>query len=780
MRGAILAFAAGVVLLQQQAALPAYLWLGALLPVLALPWSRSARLRWTGVVLLAFGAGFFYAAWRAELRLADALAPAWEGRDVQVVGVVAALPQHTERGLRFVFDVEEVVTPGAQLPRRLQLFWFNRWAAGEEGAHLDPARLRPGERWQFMVRLKRPHGTANPHGFDYEAWLLERGLRATGYVRLDPGNFRLGTLVWRPAYLIERVRDGMAKRLRRILHEAPYGGVITALAIGDQNAIPQAQWRVFFRTGLNHLMSISGLHVTLFSSLVFFLTNALWRRSPRLTQRLPARKAGVLAGVGAALGYALLSGFAIPTQRTLYMLGAVALAVWFDRLSSPSRVMALALAAVLLVDPWAVLAPGFWLSFGAVALIFYVSALRLGTPPAWRQALRVQGAVTLGLIPPMLLLFQQVSLLSPLANAVAVPLISYLVVPLTLLGAFTPFDLPLHLAHRLLAIAMPLFEWMAARPDVLWQQHAPPTWTVALALAGVAWLLAPRGWPARWAGACLFLPMFLLRPPTPAPGTLQMTVLDVGQGLATVLRTTHHALLFDAGARFSADSDAGSRIVLPYLRGSGVQRLDGFIVSHDDNDHAGGAQAVLDAMPVAWFASSLAAEHPLRRHPVPASRCEAGQRWTWDGVGFEILHPAPAHYAEKRKDNDLSCVLRVNVGDQTVLIAADIEAKSERDLLAAAPDKLRAEVLIVPHHGSRTSSTEAFIAAVAPSVAVFTVGYRNRFGHPKDQVVARYAAAGARLLRTDATGALTFELSGRSPPRVTAHREVRPRYWQGR
>jgi len=779
MRLLILAFVTGVGCLQQQAVLPPLVW-AALLALAPLAFFiRHAGVRKSLLLGAAFGAGFFWAAGFAALRLADALPAAWEGKDIQVVGVVATLPQFSERGVRFEFDVEQVVTPQARVPRHIQLFWFARGADGEDEAHVNPGRLHAGERWQFTVRLKRPHGAANPHGFDYEAWLLEQNIRATGYIRNDPSNFRIDRFVPAPGYLVERVRDAVAQRLKHVLQDDAYASVLTALAIGDQHAIPQSQWRIFFRTGVNHLMSISGLHITMFSSMVFLLAYTLWRRSARLTQWLPTRKAALLFGVAAAFAYALLTGFAVPAQRTLYMLAIVAAAVWFDRLSSPSRILALALFAVVLLDPWAVLSPGFWLSFGAVAVIFYITSQRIGAPRPWVQAARVQGAVTLGLVPAMLLLFQQVSLVSPFANAIAIPVVSYLIVPLTLLGAFVPVDFPLHAAHWLMDMLVRLLDWLARVPDAMWQQHAPPLWTIGIALMGVAWLLAPRGFPARLAGACLLLPMFLWAPAPLPLGTLQLTVLDVGQGLALVARTRNHALVYDTGARFSTDIDAGARTVLPYLRASGIKTLDGLVISHADNDHSGGAISVLDGVPVAWLLSSLPETHAILQHGVPSVRCVAGQHWQWDGVAFDVLHPLPEAYVEKRKSNDRGCVLRIVAGAHALLLPADIEAKSERELLARDAGALRAEVLIVPHHGSRTSSTPEFVAAVKPEVAIFTMGYRNRFRHPRPEVVARYREIHAQLLQSDTAGAIEMVVPNNGAIEIAPYRIQNPRYWRG-
>src|SRR5574341_1074848 len=444
MRLGILCFVAGAWWLQQQPALPdtASAWaMGALGLAAAVIRPASAAGRLARGALVNAGClalGFSWAAWCAQQRLADALPAVWEGRDIAIIGMVAALPQAYERGVRFEFDVERVLTPGAQVPARIVLSWWGSPARDDLPAGF-PA-LSAGERWELTVRLKRPRGTANPYGFDYEAWLLERNLRATGYVRPKAGGRRLTPLVHRPAYWLERVRQQVRARIQAALPEAPYAGVIAALAIGDQRAIPPEQWQTFTRTGVNHLMSISGLHVTMVSGLVFALVGGLWRRSPRLTLALPAAKAATLAGLGAALLYALLAGFAVPAQRTVYMLAVVAFALWLGVIESASFVLCAALLAVVLIDPWAVLAPGFWLSFGAVAVILYVATGRIGRGHWLATWGRVQIAVTLALIPPLLALFQLVSIVSPLANAVAIPVVSLVVAPLALIGAAMPFD----------------------------------------------------------------------------------------------------------------------------------------------------------------------------------------------------------------------------------------------------------------------------------------------------------------------------------------------------
>ncbi len=778
MRSLLLAFVGGVWLLQRQAALPAVSWSWLLLPLAAAAYlARRHRLVFRLLaVILAAAAGFFWAAAFAQIRLNDTLPAEWEGEDVDILGVVAELPRPQERGERFLFDVEQVLTPEASVPSRISLAYY---AAGyrEKAPDSFAGKFHPGERWRLTVRLKRPHGSYNPNGFDFEAWALERDIRATGYLRKSPATRRLRGMVYRPGYVIERLREGVRDHFHDVLGDRPYEGVLRALAIGDESGIARSDWRVFQRTGVVHLMSISGLHVTMVSGLFFAAAYGLWRRLPRLALRLPARKAAVMIGALGALGYALLAGFAVPTQRTVYMLAVIAAALWWGRNIGVPLVLCWALAIVTLLDPWAVLAPGFWLSFGAVALMVFAGSGRLQRPHWLREAALTQWAVTLGLTPLLLVLFQQVSVVSPFANAFAIPLVSLVVVPLALLGAVVPVDGILLAAHEIMSWVMRALQAMSALPDAVWQQHAPPLWTVPLALLGMTWLLLPRGFPARWLGLPLGAPMFLLLPTAPAQDELRVAVLDVGQGLATVVQTAHHTLLYDAGPRFSADSDSGNWIVVPYLRGVGIARLDGFIVSHDDNDHSGGAASVLDAVPVGWFMSSLPQGRELLAAAPQPRLCFAGQRWQWDGVDFELLHPEWESYAgDAYKDNYRSCVLKVTTHYGSLLLPADVERDAEIELLDARPAALTADVLVVPHHGSKTSSTADFVQQVHPALAIFTVGYRNRFGHPKPEVMDRYRDLGSRLYRSDNDGMvrLDFRPDGIA---VQTWRRARPRYW---
>jgi competence protein ComEC len=777
MRAFATAFVAGTFVLQQAASLPpprvGLLGIACLLAVALVPHgSRVLRV----ALLLAAGAlaGYGYAAARAEARLEESLPLAMEGRDIEIQGVVAGLPQEGDKGVRFLFAVEE-----GDAPSLVSLAWYAERGAKDGGA--VPPRIEAGQRWRLTVRLKRPRGLANPHAFDLEPWALERGIRAVGYVRTQPAPALAATRVFGWPQTLHRWRGEIRESMMERLAGERLRGVLVALAIGDQDAIAARDWEVFWRTGIGHLVSISGLHITMLAGLAFALVFFLWVRVPALALRLPARKAAAVAGVAVALAYALMTGYAVPAQRTVVMLAFVAACVLADRHGSPSRVLPAAAWVVAMVDPWAALSPGFWLSFGAVAGIFYAVSLRVGSRGRLRAMLVEQLAVTVAMLPMLVALFQEVSLVSPLANAFAIPVVSLVVAPLAIAGAFLPVPGILELAHAILAALMVPLEWLASLPGAMLESHAPRPWTVAAAAAGSLWILAPRGVPMRSCGAVWMAPLFVVVPAGPAWGEAWIDVLDVGNGLAIVVRTASRALAYDAGPSWSPDADSGSRIVVPYLRGEGVSRLDGLVVSHADDDHAGGAASLARSRAPPWLLSPLAADHPLHAQLARTIRCESGLHWRWDGVDFDVLHPAAAAYGEaRRKENDRCCVLRVSTAGASALLAGDAEARSEREMLARAPAGLRSDVLVIPHHGSKTSSTAEFIAAVDPGVGVLSVGHLNRFRHPNDAVVARYVERGVALRRTDREGALRAVLprEGAVPP--PAALQPGCRYWSER
>jgi competence protein ComEC len=805
---ALAAFVAGAFILQQQAALPSTAgWiaimaagLAAAAIALALQRRKAAATasdardegraallaRALAVGLAAAVLGFGYAALRAELRLADELAFADEGRDVTIVGVIDSLPAQLERGQRFEFAVERVLTPEVQVPARVALSWYGASSG-----------VVPAERWQFTVRLRRPHGNLNPGGFDLEAWMLERNLRASGYVRDgradDSAPRRLDARVNAPGALVDRVRHGLRAELQQRLAGERYAGVLVALVLGDQRAIAEADWQLFNATGISHLVSISGLHITMIAGLAAWLTSALWRRSRRLLGRAPAQTAAAVVGMATAFAYCLLAGWGVPAQRTFFMLCVVALALLARVPMRPSITLALAAAVVTAIDPWASAAPGFWLSFGAVAAILLAMRGRSARAADWRDRLRaavhVQLAVTVALVPLTIALFQQVSIVSPLANAVAIPLVSLVVTPLALLGGLAvmlpaPLDtlaVPLlAIGHALFAALAAALHWIAGFGWAALALPAPPPWALAFALAGVLWLLMPRGWPLRWLGAVWLLPLFVWPAPRPAADELWVTAIDVGQGAAVLLETRDAVVLYDSGPRYTREADAGGRVILPYLRWRGIDRLDLLVISHLDSDHSGGAASLLRALPGTPVVTSIDPAHPMLRAAGQVSRCAAAPPFALGGMTLAFLHPVDSDYSERRSTNAMSCVLALRFGEVTLLLTGDIPAAQEAQLLArgAAPAWTPLTLLAAPHHGSRHSSSAALVAATQPQGVLFQAGYRNRFGHPDAEVLARYAAAGAAIARSDHAGALQwrFRLGAPAPAPVVA-RQALQRYW---
>ncbi len=806
-----LGFVFGAWLLQQQAVLPFFAiglqaaWM--LVPTLGVIFFLVQKLQQKTLKNLCKFAcasllGFIYSANFAAIRLSDELPIDWQQKSITIIGVVASLPEVTERGERFKFDVEKIVTPQAKTPKHISLnFYRDIGSAKPENAPSLSNFFHAGQRWQFTVRLKRPHSTYNPHGFDFEAWALAENMRATGSIHSKSGYKKLANFVWRPSYMVENLREKIGNNISQTLSNKPYAGVIRALVVGDDSQISADNWTIFLRTGINHLVSISGLHITMLAGLAFAIFSFVWRRIPRLVMRMPTRIAATLAGLVVAILYALLAGMSVPTQRTLYMLLVFALALLWGKNLSISRALAMAVLVVVIIDPWAVIAPGFWLSFGAVALIAYATVGRLNPLSALKTALHTQWAITLGLLPLLIVMFGQVSIVSPIANAFAIPVISFLVVPLAILGSLMPIDFILHAAHFILQLCMLGLVWLSSLPT--WQQAAPPMWALLLAILGVFWLLLPRGFPQRWLGIILLLPLFFVQPAKLAQGEMQAIVLDVGQGLSVVIKTANHTFLYDAGPSFSAQSDAGGRIVVPFLRGEGVKKLDGFMVSHNDSDHSGGAASVLAQIPATWLASSFdTTEINAAKKSI---KCFAGQRWRWDGVTFEVLYPKLAAYQQANlTDNNKSCVVKITSQFGSALLTGDIEKEAENALLndvennvidddaleansrAAAGDaispraisKLKSDVLIAPHHGSKTSSTVDFVQAVAAKHIVFTVGYLNRFKHPKPLIEKRYEESGAFTYRSDYQGALTLDFTRANSLNIKALRQSQPHYWQ--
>jgi competence protein ComEC len=723
--------------------------------VLALVMAAGLRSGLLAACLLGIGWAWLGAA----IRIEDDLPTTLEGQSLLVRGYVASVPQQALGDSQFLFDVIEAPQG---VPPRIRLSWYR-----------PAARPRPAEEWQFVVSLKRRNGYANPGGFDFEGHLFREGIGASGYVRDDARNRLMRSDAYR--YPITKLRAWIAARIEAAVEDRRMLGVLQGLAVGDTQAMSAQQWRVFAATGTTHLMAISGLHISMVAALSAWLGGGIarWRRAQAL--RWSAVHGQVLAGVAAAILYSLLAGMSVPTQRTLVMLCIYFSARWCRREMNVGHALGLALIGVLIVDPFAPLAVGAWLSFGAVAIILLAVSGRLARDGTIMSFARVQLAVTVGLVPLLLATFGSMSLVSPLANALAIPLFTLLVVPLVLLGTCAAsLCIPLGasilwLPAKLLEWSWPLFERMAQPSWSLWYfpEPSPPAF-IAL-VVGVGLLTLPGIWPTRLAGALLCLPVLLNRPATPASGDFDLAVLDVGQGLSVVVRTQTHVLVYDAGPAFQTGRDAGELVVLPYLRHRGERAIDTLMISHGDLDHRGGMRSIVLGM----RPRRLLVGPSLHPTPRGSALCGLGKRWSWDGVKFELLHPAREIY---ERDNDSSCVLRIDGPSGSVLLTGDIEALAERQLVARG--MARADVVIVPHHGSRTSSSEAFVNQLSPTFALISAGYRNRWAFPKADVVDRWRAAGSRTLVTSDSGAIEIEFRRGRAPHVSEYRHTHRKYWQ--
>ena len=826
-------------------------------------------LRRPTVVLVALLLSVTWATWRAEQRLTAMLSLEHENVVTRLTFRVMSLPNDTAESVSFEALVLEPFKPG--VPTSLQVSWLK--------PPTTPAVL-PGQVFRAALVLRRPHSNLNPHGFDYEAHLFAKNIRALGRIRGVPvllkdepySNFSVA---------IARARHHVREAMRRVTANMTYGAVLIALAIGDQDSVRQEHWQIFNLTGITHLVSISGSHVTMLAAMGGWLTLLIMKRARwrgrLLCERVPARVVATLAAMLVAWLYCLLAGWGVPAQRTFFMLACVAASILVRHTLSASRVLAAAAAVVVVVDPWAPLSTGFWLSFLAVGILFAAGAAghkqQLGLS-RWQhlkqlctEASRLQWLITIAMLPVLAFLFQQVSLVSPFANALAIPVLTFVVTPLALALALFGLVPGLGwlattsgvLAHWALEYTLIPVAWLANLSWASFDVAAAPLWTLMFAGAGVGWALQPPGWPARWAGWCLLLPVLSFTPQRPAPGHWRLLAFDVGQGGAVLLQTHTHDVLFDTGPRLG-NNDAGTRTILPNLRALDVRKLDSVVVSHADSDHVGGLLTVLNALPVGTLYTSFSFQEWLRRAPTaspPASLkrvptqtlfCERGRRWAWDGVVFQFFHPEPKQPSaltlaaksgavraakSKASKNAQSCVLHLQGSHHSALLPGDIGIKQEQRLLnlhrldqhsteqhsteqhsteqrlsdqhsseqhpleqhsserpaaaestSALPDvtpttRFTADLVVVAHHGSETSSSLRFVQQLRAQHAVVQAGYLNRFGHPHPVIKQRWLDAQTRFWQTDHHGAIAAE----SLPKgliVQSYSERRQRYWHQR
>lgn len=755
MRLWILAFVGGIVTLQIFSKPPQIIYALLLVCLLLVLWLCCTLPTIKKIMQLLFAAslGFLWILLFTHNQLNHVLLAEIENKKVTVTGIIASIPEPKGSGLRFQFAIKQWHDKEHiwQQPLRVKLSWY-------QGKNATAIRLpRVGERWQLQVKLKQPHGFHNPGSFNYETSLFAHHIRATGYVVNGIENSFVAAAGYH--HPIDQIRQLLNDRLNKALGGYPLAGQIKALTIGMSDAINQAQWQVFKATGTVHLMVIAGLHIGLVSGFIFFIVHFLWRRSTRLSLHIPANQAAACASLIMAWIYSALAGFSIPTERAMIMI-SVFMGMQLVRRELPAwNAYCLALLVVVLLDPLSTLEAGFWLSFAAVALIIYGISGRLRLGNHWSKLARIQVILGIGLIPLTLLWFQQASLSGIIANAIAIPWVGFIVAPLSLIGAFLTLfaasigGFVLVAAERAMELFWPVLQWLAQIKFANWQQAIPNTWVMLAALFGVIFLLAPKGVPGRWLGGIGLLPLFFYIPPGPKLGDAWLTLLDVGQGLAVVVQTQHHVLVYDTGPKFSPEFDTGEAVVVPYLRTLGIKHLNTLVISHEDNDHIGGAASLLQVFSADKIFTSVP-ERLLTNH---TQYCLRGLSWQWDGVDFKFLYPPADHMG---LDNNSSCVLRISVDKQQILLTGDIEKAAEEYLLHNNLSELAATILVAPHHGSSTSSTIEFVQAVHPRYVLFPVGYLNKYHFPKANVVERYQQIGAKMYDTAQYGAIRFKLDG--------------------
>ncbi|MCF6204010.1 MAG: DNA internalization-related competence protein ComEC/Rec2 [Methylococcaceae bacterium] len=745
----VLPFVVGILVVQQLSELPSLFWLIVLsLIAFLLSFYRYWR-------LFFFIIGIMWASSFSIVRLANRLPELLQGQTIEVEGQVIGLPHYDERKVRFDFSVSK---PTKNFPKKIRLSWY-----------FPKQKIKTGQFWTLAVKLKKPHGRFNPGGFDYEKWLFEQNIGATGYVRTNPepllNKFKSTNKTF------SNLRQEISDKLDELLKDSDNKGLVKALMIGERNEINQQQWDVFRKTGTVHLLAISGLHIGLISGLVYFLVLQI---SIKLSTVSPQKYAAISALVF-ALFYSALAGFSLPTQRSLMMLIIAMIALVWQRKITASNTVSLTLFTVLIVDPLAVLSIGFWLSFLAVIVIIYSLAGRLGRRGYWLSAIKIHCVTAIGLAPLLIYSFQQISVISPIANFISVPVISFLVVPLCLLSVVFMFIFPfiteqcLTFVDTLLQGLYDILLIMADLPYAVLNTETATVFTIPLTLLAVFILMAPKGLPARWLGLVFLIPSFFVNHDKPKQGEITTTLLDVGQGLSAVIETAHHVLVFDTGAKYSNKFNMGDAVVIPFLESKGIEVVDALLISHADNDHSGGALSIIKQKKVSKILTSV----PNLFEQYSPILCLRGQTWEWDQVRFEVLSPSEDYL---KGENNNSCVLKVSSNYGTLLFTGDIEKPAEDWLVTNYANQLESDILIAPHHGSKTSSSVSLLQQVSPKMILIPAGYRNRFFFPHQEIIERYEKLSIPWVSTVDKGAVVVKIQHNSII-IDSIRDNQSKYW---
>ncbi|MCW8885118.1 MAG: DNA internalization-related competence protein ComEC/Rec2 [Motiliproteus sp.] len=759
------------------------LWLGLGLPLLGLVLSTCLRtLGWFRPVLFGLLWGLIYGYWG----MAHQLPESWQGKDVEVLGQVTGLPTHQHNQCRFVLTVDEIsvidestITSNDNLlfPRKLRLSNYH-----------CPESVNPGDLLHLVVRLKRPRGYRNPGGFDSERRNFSLGIDGVGYVRqsLIAKNGRvefwnLHRMRWQLSNLIaENAKTSDANQI----------AVLQGLLVGDKRGISTRQWQLFRDTGVIHLLVISGLHIGLVCAAGYALLFYAGRLVPMISLTTRIRVA-VFGALFLSLIYSLMAGFSLPTQRALVMV-SVLLVGWLihRRLGAWVR-LKFAMAAVVAFDPLALFSPGFWLSFGAAGILLYVIGGRVaGVQAGIIHLSRLQLTISLLMLPLLAFQFYQVPLVSPLVNLIAVPVVSFLLLPLAFVSLIAAAisdqlsALGFHGCGVLIQLGFQFLAWMDSNLNWIWHPPVISYGALVMALLGVLVLFLPAAFPGRWLGTLLWLPMLTGSTQPFRDGEFRLTTLDVGQGLSVVVETANHRMLYDTGRSFRSGFNLAEAVVEPYLRQRGIHQLDLLMISHGDNDHAGGAVNIVKAFEPERVISSA------RFEGIATTPCYAGQRWHWDGVDFELLHPQPLAFPKSllkstalskpnhsSSRNNRSCVLKISGLQSSVLLTGDIETVVEEQLLKKYGEFLNVDILLAPHHGSKSSSSDSFLDQVSPEMVIVSSGYRNRFGHPHPSVIKRIRQREIPVYDTAKSGAISVQSSVKQPLLLIEYTEKKQHYW---
>jgi competence protein ComEC len=761
-----LAFVTGIYCLMQFSRLPS-LWLLVILPLPLLLSPFYSFWRKVLLICFIFYLGFCWALFTAYLKTDNLLDPGIENREVFIIGVISSIPEQYDDHIRFLIDIEEItdsigndfVSPG-----RARLSWYK-----------NKVIPLPGEVWQLKVKLKRPYGFMNTGGFDYEAWMLRQDIKATGYIKFDQKNKNIAD---ENSYFIQKLRYKIAKQLNKHL-DKPLLGLVMALTLGDRSQLDVEQWKVLTQTGTNHLIAISGLHLGLIAGFIYFLARFVWSRFYFLTQRLPSPIFASIMAFFGAFFYALLSGFALPAQRALIMIAIILIALLQVKQIRVTYVLCITAILILILDPFAITAVDFYLSFMAVIFIVYLTRYRINKHNNFTRWVYLQCLLSFALCPLLIFWFKQIPLYSILANLITIPIVGFLIVPLSLIAMILLFSFPslalncYSLIEKLNEIQWSWLEFLSDQKYAVVPIAAPNIFFMFLSIIGVLIVTMPRGLPCRYLGVFFFIPLLFPINEKLNQGEFDFVLLDVGQGLAAVIQTKEHTLVYDTGALFSERFNIGDAVLKPYLRQKGKNNISMLLISHGDNDHIGGAGAIVTDFKVDKILSSASDKITESFPKSNYEACYAGQQWLWEGVNFEILHP-------KRKTqfigNNSSCVLKISSKYGSILLTGDIEKEAEASLINRYGNLLQAEILLVPHHGSKTSSTKAFISKVLPNYAFIPTGYKNRFGFPKKDIMSRYDAFDVKTYISYETGELSAKFREKGL-QIDEFRTKNRRFW---